>query len=124
MELRFNFPLDRLDTSPLTNTGERVLQDCSYRNSTDRMVILRCCGSQHFFLERVVFPFEILAFSCPPMSEVKIWSHGLYGPELLESFSSEHLLAESSVEPTAIDLGGMFPTASSTLRTAPWLQAS
>ena len=123
--------MERLDASPLINTGERVLQDCSYRNSTDRMVILRCCGSQHFFLERVVFPFEILAFSCPPMSEVMIWSHGLYGPELLESFSSEHLLAESSLESAessqesaSIEMGGMFPTPSSTLRTTPWLQAS
>jgi hypothetical protein len=123
--------LERLDASPLINTDERLLQDCSYRNSTDRMVILRCCGSQHFFLERVVFPFEILAFSCPPMSEVMIWSHGLYGPELLESFRSEHLLAESSLESAessqesaSIDMGGMFPTPSSTLRTTPWLQAS
>ena len=123
--------MERLDASPLINTGERELQDCSYRNSTDRMVILRCCGSQHFFLERVVFPFEILAFSCPPMSEVMIWSHGLYGPELLESFSSEHLPAESSLESAessqesaSIDMGGMFPTPSSTLRTTPWLQAS
>jgi hypothetical protein len=117
--------LDRLEGSTRTETGERLLQDCSYRNSSDRMVILRCCGSQQFFLERVVFPFEILAFSCPPLSEVKIWSHGLYGPELLESFLSDQLLAESTTpESPAFEPGGMFPSSSASLRTAPWLQAS
>ncbi len=124
MELRFTYPLDRLDATPLNDNGERVLHECSYRNSSDRMVILRCCGSQHFFLERVVFPFEILAFSCPPLSEVKIWSHGLYGPELLESLNSEQLLAESSQEAPSMEMGGMFPTPSTSLRTTPWLQAS
>lgn len=101
-----------------------MLQDCSFRNSSDRMVILRCCGSQHFFLERVVFPFEILAFSCPPKSEVNVWSHGLYGPELLESFHSDQLLAEPTPESPVFETGGMFPSSSSSLRTAPWLQAS
>jgi hypothetical protein len=101
-----------------------MLLDCSFRNSSDRMVILRCCGNQNFFLERVVFPFEILTFSCPPMSEVKIWSHGLYGPELLESFHSEQLLAECSPESPVFEVGGMFPASSASLRTTPWLQAS
>ncbi|MEY4799670.1 MAG: hypothetical protein RLZZ213_117, partial [Cyanobacteriota bacterium] len=27
---------------------------CSYRNTSDRMVILRCIGPEQFFLERVV----------------------------------------------------------------------
>lgn len=115
--------MERLDASPLINTGERVLQDCSYRNSTDRMVILRCCGAQQFFLERVVFPFELLTFSCPPLSEIKIWSHGLYGPELLETFLSDHLLVEPFQEGVPVEVGGMFPTPSTTLRTTPWLQA-
>lgn len=100
------------------------MQDCSYRNSSDRMVILRCCGDQSFFLERVVFPFEILAFSCPAMSEVKVWSHGLYGPELLESFTSDHLLAEPTPEIISLDEEGMFPATSTSLRSTPWLQAS
>jgi hypothetical protein len=124
VELRFNSPLDRMDGSTLTGSENRMLQECSYRNTSDRMVILRCCGSQHFFLERVVFPFEILAFSCPPMSEVKIWSHGLYGPELLESLSSEQLLLATTPEAAVFETGGMFPSSSNSLRTTPWLQAS
>jgi hypothetical protein len=121
--------LDRPDVSALPEnalgeTEDRMLLDCTYRNSSDRMVILRCCGNQHFFLERVVFPFEILAFSCPALSEVKIWSHGLYGPELLESFSAEQLLSDISCDPPLIEAGGLFPTTSAPLRTTPWLQAS
>ncbi|MFI0403020.1 MAG: DUF1830 domain-containing protein [Cyanobium sp.] len=100
------------------------LLDCTYRNNTDRMVILRCCGSDQYFMERVVFPFELLAFACPPQSEVKIWSHGLYGPELLESFSSEKLLADESPKTPQPDQDGMFPTNSAVLKTTPWLQAS
>ncbi len=127
--LRFDFSLDRLEGSTLSentfgDSEDRVLLDCTYRNSSDRMVILRCCGNQHFFLERVVFPFEILAFSCPSMSEVKIWSHGLYGPELLESFSAEQLLADVAPEPLLHEAGGLFPTTTAPLRTTPWLQAS
>lgn len=88
------------------------------------MVILRCCGSDQFFLERVVFPFEILAFACPPMSEVKIWSHGLYGPELLESFTSENLVADHSSSYQSMETAGMFPlSSSSALETTPWLKA-
>jgi hypothetical protein len=121
--------LDRLEGSTLTEnvlgeTEVRVMLDCCYRNSSDRMVILRCCGHQHFFLERVVFPFEILPFACPPMSEVNIWSHGLYGPELLESFSTEQLLADVVPEPPRLESGGLFPNTSGPLRTTPWLQAS
>jgi hypothetical protein len=99
-------------------------QDCTYRNTSDRMVILRCCGSNQFFLERVVFPFEILAFTCPPMSEVKVWSHGLYGPELLETFFSEQLLVDGPSMAAERQQEGMFPASSTALQTTPWLQAS
>jgi hypothetical protein len=116
--------LDYPDFNLTLHTGKAAHQDCSYRNSSDRMVILRCCGSNHFFLERVLFPFEVLAFSCPPMSEINIWSHGLYGPELLESFNSDQLLAESTGVHQSDEVGGMFPTSSTALQTTPWLRAS
>jgi hypothetical protein len=116
--------LDRPDLSCATPTDQVDLLDCTYRNTSDRMVILRCCGADQFFLERVVFPFEILAFACPPVSEVKIWSHGLYGPELLESFLSEQLQADSSAQLEEVERGGMFPASSSALQTTPWLRAS
>ena len=49
------------------------------------MVIMRCVGPNEFFLERVVFPFELLSFECPPTSEVKVWAPWLGGAELLET---------------------------------------
>ena len=72
---------------------------CSYRNTSDRMVILRCIGPEQFFLERVVFPFELLSFQCPPSSVVKIWTHGLGGPELVETVNAGDLLNEAPSHP-------------------------
>jgi hypothetical protein len=69
--------------------------DCGYRNTSDRMVIVRCLGPDSFYLERVVFPFELLSFRCPPGSDVEIWTHGLGGPELLESLPSQELRTEA-----------------------------
>jgi hypothetical protein len=67
---------------------------CGYRNSSDRMVIVRCLGPEEFFLERVVFPFELLSFLAPADSVVEIWTHGLGGPELVESLDVAELLVE------------------------------
>ncbi|MFM8526086.1 MAG: DUF1830 domain-containing protein [Cyanobacteriota bacterium] len=71
------------------------LLSCGYRNGSDRMVIVRCIGPQEFFLERVVFPFELLSFQCPTACEVEIWTHGLGGPELLETLHASELLIEA-----------------------------
>lgn len=70
------------------------LLSCGYRNGTDRMVIARCVGPEAFFLERVVFPFELLSFQCPAETELEIWTHGLGGPELLESIPVSELCLE------------------------------
>jgi hypothetical protein len=72
---------------------------CGYRNSSDRMVIVRCIGPEEFFLERVVFPFELLSFLAPPEAIVQIWTHGLGGPELVESLDVGELLLEAPAEP-------------------------
>jgi len=68
---------------------------CAYRNSSDRMVITRCVGADAFFLERVVFPFELLSFECPAEAELQIWTHGLGGPELLEKIDVQTLVLEA-----------------------------
>ena len=70
---------------------------CGYRNASDRMVILRCIGPEEFFLERVVFPFELLSFCAPASASVQIWTHGLGGPELIESIDVGELGIE--IEP-------------------------
>lgn len=78
---------------------------CGYRNGTDRMVIVRCIGPDEFFLERVVFPFELLSFLAPPGSVVEIWTHGLGGPELMESLPVEQLLLEPGAPSAPADNG-------------------
>jgi hypothetical protein len=77
---------------------------CGYRNSSDRMVIVRCLGPQEFFLERVVFPFELLSFLAPPDTEVQIWTHGLGGPELVESIPVAELVVEATEALEAADV--------------------
>ena len=66
------------------------------------MVIVRCIGPEEFFLERVVFPFELLSFLAPPESSVQIWTHGLGGPELLETIAVAELSVESEPAPAAL----------------------
>ena len=77
---------------------------CSYRNTSDRMVILRCIGPEEFFLERVAFPFELLTFQCPPSSEVKIWTHGIGGPELVDTANAADLLIEAPAQPAQFEV--------------------
>tara|TARA_Y100000589_G_scaffold274541_1_gene268331 strand:- start:76 stop:300 length:225 start_codon:yes stop_codon:yes gene_type:complete len=56
----------------------------SYKNYGDRMIVLRCIGPSKFFLERVLFPMEVLTFYAPYDSKVEIWGNELYGPKLEE----------------------------------------
>ena len=56
----------------------------SYKNEGSRMVVLRCIGPSSFFLERVLFPTDILTFMAPKDSRVEIWGNELYGPKLEE----------------------------------------
>jgi len=78
----------------MADGGGGMGMECGYRNASDRMVILRCLGPNAFFLERVVFPFEMLNFACPKDSEVKIWTHGLGGPELVEALLADDLILD------------------------------
>ena len=76
---------------------------CLFRNHNQRMVILRCVGPEHFFHEKVIFPFEDWLFSCPASSDVQIWTHGNGGTELVETFPASDLLVheQKSLEVTA-----------------------
>ena len=101
-----------------------TLLSCGYRNTRDRMVILRCVGPEQFFLERVVFPFELLSFTCPPQSEVKIWTHGLGGPDLVESIDADELLVEAPAAPAPLEaLTGGGSLANGSHHDQPWAAA-
>ena len=95
-----------------------TLLSCGYRNTSDRMVILRCVGPEQFFLERVVFPFELLSFACPPDSEVEILTHNLGGPELLEAMPARTLRLDA---PVALEIPAR--PAEPLDADNPWLQA-
>jgi hypothetical protein len=77
---------------------------CAYRNGSDRMVIVRCEGHDGFYLERVVFPFELLSFECPPLAELEVWTHGLGGPELLDRLPVDQLVMEAPTPPPVLGL--------------------
>ena len=80
-----------------------LLLACGYRNNSERMVILRCTGPEQFFLERVVFPFELLSFQCPAKSDIKVWTHGLGGPELVESIQAHEILLDPPLGTTQLE---------------------
>ena len=61
-----------------------LMVEFSYKNQSCRMVVLRCVGPSNFFLERVLFPTDILTFMAPNDSKVEIWGNELYGPKLEE----------------------------------------
>lgn len=96
---------DSSDVNPLQTALTMTLPDlplcksdhiaCGYRNASDRMVIVRCIGPDEFFLERVVFPFELLSFECPQGTDVQIWTHGIGGADLLETIHADALLIEA-----------------------------
>ncbi len=69
---------------------------CSYRNCSERMRIIRCCGPEDFFLERVVFPFEVLTFHCPPATDVEIWARDSLGVVLSEQLPAAALAMQQS----------------------------
>lgn len=77
---------------------------CAYRNSTDRMVIVRCEAADGFYLERVVFPFELLTFECPAGTTLEIWTHGLGGPELMDRLPVDQLRLDQASEPAPFEL--------------------
>ncbi len=107
--------------SSYRNLELQALLDCGYRNASDRMVILRCCGPNAFYLERVVFPFELLSFQCPLQSEIEIWTHGLGGAELVETLPAGELLVEVSLPLAASPLTEPLLEGA---EPSPWLQAS
>ena len=49
-----------------------------------QMVFLSFIEPSNFFLERVLFPTDILSFMAPDDSRVEIWGNELYGPKLEE----------------------------------------
>lgn len=69
----------------------RGLAEYAYTSTSDRLLILRILGPEGYYLERIIFPFEMLNFTCPNNCEVQIWTHGRGGTEVREIISAEDL---------------------------------
>jgi hypothetical protein len=84
-----------LHPSPLAGDAQATTTQilCSYRNPTNRMVVVRVRGVECFFLERVVFPFEIMTFHCPLDGEVEVVMPTATGHEVCERWAAEQCLA-------------------------------
>ena len=46
--------------------------ECIYQNDTDRMVIVKCIGADHFYREKVVMPTETFWFEAPRDARLEI----------------------------------------------------
>lgn len=56
--------------------------DCCYRNTTNRMVVVKCIGENHFYREKVVLPKEIFWFEAPDRARLEIWKMSPQGQML------------------------------------------
>ena len=52
------------------------------------MIIVRCVGEKSFFIEKVIFPSEIIAFNAPKGARVEIWGNDLSGLHLEDSMTA------------------------------------
>ena len=56
--------------------------ECIYQNDTDRMVIVKCIGADHFYREKVVMPTETFWFEAPMEARLEIWKMSVSGQML------------------------------------------
>ena len=56
--------------------------ECIYQNDTDRMVIVKCIGADHFYKEKVVMPTETFWFEAPDDARLEIWKMSISGQML------------------------------------------
>ena len=56
--------------------------ECIYQNDTSRMVIMKCIGSSHFYLEKVIMPSEVFLFNAPKEARLEIWRMSITGQML------------------------------------------
>ena len=56
--------------------------ECIYQNDTSRMLIMKCIGSNQFYLEKVIMPSEIFLFNAPKEAHLEIWRMSMSGQML------------------------------------------
>ncbi len=64
------------------------------------MLVIRCIGSNNFFLEKVIFPFEDFSLVAPHGSKIEIWGNNIDGLHIEERIRLP-LYEWESMEPLA-----------------------
>ena len=79
--------------------------ECVYRNDTDRMVIVKCVGDDHFYREKVVLPTEMFWFEAPEQARLEIWKMSVSGQMLhVRADVSEYAICLLYTSPSPRDL--------------------
>ena len=65
--------------------------DFSYKNETSRMIIVRCVGEKSVFIEKVIFPSEIIAFNARKGARVEIRGNQIIMRVESKTSGSQHL---------------------------------
>ena len=66
----------------LSRSKINLMIECIYQNDTDRMVIVKCIGTDHFYREKVVMPTETFWFEAPSDARLEIWKMSISGQML------------------------------------------
>lgn len=84
-------PASKLPSKPSRDLAYGPDLHCAYRNGSDRIVILVCRDCHGFELQRLIFPFELLSFACPPAAEVWVFADEGAGVALREHCAASEL---------------------------------
>ena len=66
----------------LSRSKINLMIECIYQNDSDRMVIVKCIGADHFYREKVVMPTETFWFEAPSDARLEIWKMSISGQML------------------------------------------
>ena len=58
------------------------MMECVYQNDTNKMVVVKCVGKHHFYLEKVVMPKELFWFEAPREARLELWKMSPQGQML------------------------------------------
>ena len=77
--------------------------ECVYRNNTNKMVIMKCIGESHFYLEKVVMPKEMFWFEAPQEARLELWLMSPQGQMLdVRAYAADYAMDSGPVTESAI----------------------
>ena len=77
--------------------------ECVYRNNTNKMVIVKCIGELHFYLEKVVMPKEMFWFEAPQEAHLELWLMSPQGQMLdVREYAADYAMDNDQVPESAM----------------------